>query len=111
MQHGIKGIILCGSGSRNMSSECLGALEFAKEKKIPAVVDVQCLEGVTLMHLHDVGKQALDHGVIQAFDMLSAECVITKLMWALKHAKNYEETRELMHTNYTGELNKEGKLY
>lgn len=49
-------------------------------------------------------------GVIQAFDM-STECIVTKLMWALKHAATYEEIREVMHTDYTGELNKDGKLY
>ena len=62
------------------------------------------------MHLYDVGRQALEAGAIQAYDM-STECVITKLMWALKHSSGYDEVRELMHTNFTGELNKEGKLY
>jgi L-asparaginase/Glu-tRNA(Gln) amidotransferase subunit D len=49
-------------------------------------------------------------GVIQAFDM-STECIVTKLMWALKRAATYEEIQELMHTDYTGELNKDRKLY
>ena len=62
------------------------------------------------MHLYDVGKQALDSGAIQAYDT-SLECVVTKLMWSLKQAKSYEEIQELMHTNYTGELNKDGKPY
>lgn len=57
-----------------------------------------------------MGKRALDHGVIQAYD-ISNECVITKLMWCLRHASGYDEIRELMHTNYTGVISKEGKLY
>jgi hypothetical protein len=32
-------------------------------------------------------------------------------MWALKHVENYEEIWEIMHTNFNGEINKEGKLY
>jgi L-asparaginase/Glu-tRNA(Gln) amidotransferase subunit D len=47
---------------------------------------------------------------IQAHDMI-VECLITKLMWALKHAESYKKVSEMMHTNYTVEINKEGKLY
>jgi L-asparaginase len=86
------------------------AVKFAFKKNIPVVVDAQCLEVATLMHLYDVGKQALDKGVIQAYDT-STECIITKLMWALKHADSYENIREIMHTDYFGELNKEARLY
>ena len=105
-----KGIVLRAYGSGNISYIYLDALRLAKTKQIPVVVTTQCLEGATLMHLYDVGKQALDMGVIQAYDM-STECVITKLMWAIKHADNYEQLREIMYTNYTGEINKEGRLY
>jgi len=108
--YGAKGIILRGYGSGNISSCYIEAIKLAKEKKIPVVVNSQCLEGATLMHLYDVGKQALNHGVIQAYDM-STECIITKLMWSLRHAKNYEQIQELMHTNYTGEISKKGQLY
>jgi L-asparaginase len=107
---GTKGIILRGYGSGNISYMYMDAVKLAQTKKIPIVVNTQCLEGATLMHMYDVGKQALDHGVIQAYDM-STECIITKLMWALKHADSYEQIRGIMHTNYTGELNKEGRLY
>jgi len=61
------------------------------------------------MHLYDVGKKALEMGVIQAHDM-SLECVTTKLMWALKRGP-YETIKEIMHHNYVGEINVEGKIY
>ena len=108
--YGAKGIILRGYGSGNISSDYIEAVKLAKEKKIPVVVNSQCLEGATLMDLYDVGKQALNNGVIQAYDM-SMECVITKLMWCLRHASGYDEIKKLMHTNYTGELSKNAKLY
>jgi L-asparaginase len=63
IEWGIKGIILRGYGSGNISYLYLDAVKLAKEKKIPVVVTTQCLEGATLMHLYDVGKQALDNGV------------------------------------------------
>lgn len=110
VESGVKGIILRGYGSGNISHEYLGVVKYASDCYIPVVINTQCLEGATLMHLYDVGKQALDNGAIQAYDM-SMECVTTKLMWALKHAKTFDEIREIMHTNYTGELNKEAKMY
>lgn len=106
---GIKGLILRGYGSGNISYAYLDVLIELKKKKIPVVVNTQCLEGATLMHLYDVGKQALKAGVIQAHDM-SIESTITKLMWAVKHAP-YGSIKDIMYTNYTGEINVEGKIY
>ena len=110
IENGCKGLVLRAYGSGNISYLYLDVIKLAYAKKIPVVVNTQCNEGATLMHLYDVGRQALDAGAIQAFDM-STECLITKLMWVLKHASSFENVRELMHTNYTGELNKEGRLY
>ncbi|MEN9557774.1 MAG: hypothetical protein RL141_143 [Candidatus Parcubacteria bacterium] len=109
LESGIRGLILLGYGPGNIAYDYLPVLQTALKKQIPVVVSTQCLEGATSMHLYDVGKQALDAGAIQAYDM-SLECVTTKLMWALKHFP-YEKIREIMHTNYTGEINKEGKIY
>jgi L-asparaginase len=110
IQYGAKAIILRGYGSGNISYDYLEAIKVAHDKKIPVVMCTQCLEGATLMHLYDVGKQALNLGVIQAYDM-SVECVTTKLMWALKRVASYEQIREIMHTNYTGEIHTERRLY
>lgn len=109
LDDGIKGLVLRGYGSGNIAYDYLESIKKAKEMKIPIVVMTQCLEGATSMHLYDVGKQALDAGTIQAYDM-SLESVMTKLMWALNHFP-YEKIQEVMHTNYTGEINKEGKIY
>jgi len=109
LESGIKGLVMLAYGTGNISYEYLDLMKKAKKKKIPVVVDTQCLEGATLMHVYDVGKQALDAGVIQAYDM-SMETVITKLMWALKRA-SYGKIKKIMHTNYAGEINKEGKIH
>lgn len=105
----IKGVILRGYGAGGISYAYLDILEELKKRKIPVVVSTQCMEGSTLMHMDDVGVKALKAGVIQAHDM-SIECAITKLMWAIKHAP-YESVKDIMHTNYTGEVNIEGKIY
>ena len=110
IENGAKGLILRAYGSGNISYKYLDVIKSAHSKQIPVVVNTQCNEGATLMHLYDVGRQALDAGAIQAYDM-STECLITKLMWAIKHSSSYDNIREIMHTNYTGEINKEGRLY
>lgn len=110
LESGVSGMVLRGYGSGNISYEYLPVIRKARQKGVPVVVDTQCLEGATLMHIYDVGKQALDAGVIQAYDM-SIECVITKLMWALKHAQSYEQIKDIMHKDFVGEINKEGKIY
>lgn len=106
----VKGIVLRGYGSGNINTGYLPVIEKALELGTSIVVDTQCLEGATSMHLYDAGKQALDLGLIEAYDM-SIECCITKLMWALKHADSPAKVKELMHTNFTGEINIEGKIY
>ncbi|KAL3908033.1 MAG: hypothetical protein SGILL_008639, partial [Bacillariaceae sp.] len=112
----IRGIILASYGSGNslssqkISYQFMDAIKLATSKGIAIVITTQCLEGATLMHLYDVGRQALEAGAIQAYDM-STECTITKLMWALHRSTTVEEVRSIMHTNYTGEINIEGKLY
>ena len=93
-----------------ISYRFMDVIKLATSKGIAVVITTQCLEGATLMHLYDVGRQALEAGAIQAYDM-STECTITKLMWALHRSKTVEEVRSIMHTNYTGEINVEGKLY
>jgi L-asparaginase len=109
LDSGVKGMVLRAFGSGNIPSQYLDLLRRARDKRVPVVVDTQCREGATSMHLYDVGAQALDLGVIQAYDM-SIETVITKLMWALAHVP-YEEIAEVMHTDFVGEINKEGKIY
>jgi len=110
LENGIKGLVIRGYGPGNISYQYLDAIKQANSLKVPVVVNTQCMEGATAMHLYDVGKKALDLGVIQTYDM-SIESVATKLMWALKHARSYEHVKEIMHTNFTGEINKEGKIY
>jgi L-asparaginase len=40
---------------------------------------------------------------MQAYDMTS-ECAVTKLMWALGHTTDLLRVREMMYTDYCGEI-------
>lgn len=99
-----------GYGPGNIAYKYLRAIKRAKELNVPIVVTTQCLEGATSMHLYEVGRQALSMGAIQTYDM-SLENLTVKLMWAIKHAKTVEEIKKIMYQNYTGEINKEGKIF
>ncbi|KAG7340455.1 L-asparaginase I [Nitzschia inconspicua] len=103
----VRGIILASYGSGNISYRFMDVIKFATSNGIAVVITTQCLEGATLMHLYDVGRQALEAGAIQAYDM-STECTIAKLMWALHRSQTVGDVQSIMHTNYTGEINIEG---
>ncbi|MDD5056099.1 MAG: asparaginase [Candidatus Peribacteraceae bacterium] len=110
LRSGVKGMVLRGYGSGNIPYDYLEVIQAASKLGVPVVVNTQCLEGATLMHLYDVGRQAMDAGAIQAYDM-SLECTVTKLMWALRHSNTFDGIKSVMHTSYVGEINKEGKIY
>ncbi|MCW1930244.1 MAG: asparaginase [Candidatus Kerfeldbacteria bacterium] len=100
---GIHGIILRGYGPGDVPYALLPALKKAQRAKIPVVMTTQCIEGVTAMHMNDVGQQALNAGVIQAFN-ISLEAAVTKLMWLLPRYNTVEEIKTQLHTNYCGEI-------
>lgn len=111
LETGVKGLVLRGFGPGDIGYQYLPVLQRAKEMKVPVVIDSQCLEGATMMHVNDVGKKALEAGAIQAYDM-SIEATTTKLMWALRRpGVEYEDVRTIMHTDCSGEINVEGNIY
>lgn len=110
LDSGIKGLVLRGYGPGNIAYQYLDVIHHANSLNVPVVINTQCSEGATLMNLYDVGKKALELGVIEAYDM-SIESVSTKMMWALKRAKSSEQIKTIMHHNYCGEINKEGKIF
>jgi len=107
LKSGIRGLVLRGYGPGDIAYRYLKVIKEARTMKIPVVVTTQCIEGATLMHVNDVGREALEAGVIQSHDM-TIESVSTKLMWALKHYP-YSQIKKIMHTNFVGEINIEGK--
>ena len=102
---GCKGIIVRSYGSGDIPQDLFPALSYAKEKKVPVVNTTQC-RGSTLMGMNEVGRLALDFGVIQAFDM-SMESMSTKLMWLIGQEYGYEEIARLMQVNLVGEIDSE----
>lgn len=109
LDNGVRGFILRGFGPGDIAYNHLPFLKRAQKMRTPVVVHSQCQQGATCMHINDVGKKALDLGVIQAYDM-SIESTATKLMWLLKRG-HYEGIAALIQTNMAGEINVDGKIY
>ncbi|EHR79842.2 asparaginase [Thermococcus litoralis DSM 5473] len=102
---GYRGIVLEGYGAGGIPYRKRDILSKIREitPQIPVVMTTQALyDGVDLTK-YEVGRKALEAGIIPAKDM-TKETTITKLMWALGHTKNVEEVKEIMHTNYADEI-------
>ncbi len=100
---GVKGLVLRGFGTGNVAYEHHAAVERACSMGLPVVVTTQGLQAATMMHKYDLGRRLLDIGAIQGYDM-GTECIVTKLMWALRRADGVDAVRELMHTDCCGEI-------
>jgi L-asparaginase len=105
----IKGLIIRVYGVGNIAKEYLPVFSAAQNMKIPVVVMTQCMNGSTLMHNFFYGREMIKSGAIQAFNM-SVEMTTVKLMWAVRHY-SYEKIGEIMHTNFYGEIDTDGKIH
>ena len=102
----IRGIVIEAFGigglsyiRRDLTSKIVDLLDHG----ISVVVCSQCLYERSDFSVYEVGKKALEHGVIEAFDMTSEACV-TKLMWVLGQSENPDEIRSMFTHNYANEV-------
>lgn len=103
----IKGVVIEAFGigglsyiRRDLTSKIVTLLDH----DISVVVCSQCLYERSDFSVYEVGKKALEHGVIEAFDMTSEACV-TKLMWILGQTSDKDEIRRMFKHNYVNEIN------
>ncbi|NJF24335.1 asparaginase [Thermococcus sp. Bubb.Bath] len=101
----VNGVLIEGYGAggipyrgRNLLSAVSG---LSKEK--PVLMTTQAVYGGVDLTRYEVGRRALEAGVIPTADM-TKEAALTKLMWALGHTKNVEKIREIIGKNVAGEI-------
>ncbi|BAD85845.1 L-asparaginase [Thermococcus kodakarensis KOD1] len=99
------GIVLEGYGAGGIPYRGRNLLEVVSEtaREKPVVMTTQALYGGVDLTRYEVGRRALEAGVIPAGDM-TKEATLTKLMWALGHTRDLEEIRKIMERNIAGEI-------
>lgn len=93
-----------GSGGiPNRKTEFLNKLQKLVDEGMIVVCKTQCFYGKTDMSIYEVGRLAMDAGVI-SMSNITTEALVTKLMWLLSLDLSTEEIKEALATNYAGEL-------
>jgi glutamyl-tRNA(Gln) amidotransferase subunit D len=106
MDLGYHGIVIEGYGEGSIPSEenaLTGAISQAISLGSFVVVSSQCTFGQTDLSVYAVGRAAMEVGAMGAHDMTS-EAAFVKLAWVLGHTRDPDEVREMMMTNYVGEV-------
>ncbi|MDO4321963.1 MAG: asparaginase [Lachnospiraceae bacterium] len=81
------------------------AIREVVEQGTVVAVGSQCLYEGSDFTVYEAGRQVLDCGVVETFNMTS-EAAVTKMMWALGQYDEPETIRKVMKTNLLGEMGK-----
>jgi glutamyl-tRNA(Gln) amidotransferase subunit D len=107
MEKGYKGFVVEATGLGHTPTlgkySLLPKVERVVERGLPLVITSQCLYGRTHPTIYHNLRELSKRGAIFAEDMLP-EVALVKLMWVLGHTKKLEKVKEMMLTDYTGEI-------
>ena len=106
---GYNGIVIEGTGLGHTSELLFEGIKDAIDSGVFIAMTSQTIFGRVNMNVYSTGRILQDIGVIPCEDMLS-ETAYVKLMWCLGHTKKPERLREMMLTNYAGEITERSRI-
>lgn len=106
LQMHYRGIVIEAFGAGGLHfvrRDLVAKLQAAAAAGVSVVVCSQCLYEPSNFAVYEVGRRALEQGVIQGRDM-TTEAAVTKLMWALGQTQDPEQVRRYFETSLAGEV-------
>jgi len=97
------GVIIEGTGLGHVRQELIPSIAEATESGVFVGITPQPLFGRVHPHVYSTAVKMVEAGAAYLEDMLP-ETALVKLMWALGHSKDRERVKEIMLTNYAGEI-------
>lgn len=101
--HGLRGIVLAGTGLGHVNSVHLGWIRSATERGVLVAMTTQCLGGAVDPYVYATGRELLRSGVVYLDDLLP-ETAYVKMAWALGRARDPGEVRRLLLQDRAGEF-------
>lgn len=97
------GVIIEGTGLGHIRQELIPSIAEATESGVFVGIAPQPLFGRVHPHVYSTAVKMMEVGAVYLEDILP-ETALVKLMWALGHSKDREKVKEIMLTNYAGEI-------
>ena len=103
VKRGCKGFVIEATGLGGVRKELIPAIHSVTQKGIPVFIVSQTIYGRVNLNVYSYGRQLQEAGAVGLEDMLS-ETAYVKLGWVLGHTKDMLKVKEMMLTNYAGEI-------
>ncbi len=110
------GLVIAGTGlghvptnpsKEKFAKSVVPAIKSLIDSGIPVVIAPQTIYGRLDLNVYSAGRLLKQAGVIGDGADWLPETALVKLMWVLGHTKKMEKVREMMMTNFAGEMTKE----
>ena len=98
------GHVPTGSHGDKFAKSLIPTINSLIHSGVPVVIAPQTIYGRLDLNVYDAGRMLNETGVIgNGYDWLP-EVALVKLMWVLGHTKDMSKIKEMMLTNYAGEI-------
>ncbi len=101
--HGLRGLVLAGTGLGHVASAHLEWIRAAIDRGVVIAMTTQCLAGNVDPFVYATGRQLAQAGVLYLDDLLP-ETAYAKLLWALGHATTPPAVAALLRADVAGEF-------